>query len=415
MRSLLFILSTLFCIAIPAQEKRPDLNALYAEIDKAIEQSPHYVAKFEKEVEEKKSLYRQTTEPDYKLMNCMEVYDLYSTFKNDSALKYIRECILLADSLGYDDMAGQARAKMAFQCGKSGMYVEAGELLREIDRERLSQEGLVVYYNALMHLYEDVGTYTGLRYKRNDYYAVRDRYRDSLLQVVSESSDTYMNFQLTALLNEGKIEEAMRVSNKWINHVNMGTRADAMASFFRHSVYLAKGDKEMALYWLGKAALADIRQATMDQGALIALANLLTQDGEEDRSYRYLKFTWECNTFFDPGMRSAVINPVMGALDRNHQSILDRHTRFLLYAAAGFTLLSMLLLAMFYYVLRQKKKLARAQQEALASNEQLRQSNEKLQWMNEWMKKSNKELFDINHKLEAERQQMLKDSMPNKQ
>lgn len=415
MRSLLFFLLILFCLAVPAQEKRHDLNALYAEIDEAIEQSPRYVAEFEREVEKKKSLYQQTVEPEYRLMTGMEVYDLYSAFKNDSALKYIRECILLADSIGYSDVAGQARTKMAFQCGKSGMYVEAGELLREIDRKSLSKEGLVDYYNALMHLYEDMGTYTGLRYKRHEYYAERDRYRDSLMQTVSEGSDTYMNFLLTTLLNDGRIEEALQVSNKWINHVNMGTRADAMASFFRHSVYLAKGDKDMALYWLGKAALADIRQATMDQGALIALANLLTQDGEVNRSYRYLKFTWECNTFFDPGMRSAVINPVMAALDHNHQSILNRHTRFLLFAAGGFTLLSMLLLVMFYYVLRQKKKLAKAQQEVLASNEQLRQSNEKLQWLNDWMKKSNKELFDINHKLEAERQQMLKDSMPNKQ
>lgn len=406
-RSLFLGMAYLLCLPILSQTKEIDLNALYGKIDQAIEQSPHYVRSFEEKIEKQKRIYLESTETDYKLINGISLFDLYSAFKNDSALKYIQECITLADSLGYRDIADQARAKMARQCGKSGMYVEAGELLREVDKDSLTQNGLADYYDAFMHLYEDIGTFTLLPYIRQRYYPIRDLYRDSLMQVVDKASDTYYNFSLTALLNEGKTDEALRVSDLWMNKVPAGSRGEAMASYFRYAIFKNTGDEVMARYWLGKSALADILCGTMDQGALVALANLLSEDGDEERSYRYIKYTWECNSFFDAGMRSSQITPILGALDKNHQATLDKHTKVLLIAAGGFTLLSISLLFLVYYVLRQKKQLALTQQELASSNEQLQASNKKLQWMNDWVNKSNKKLFDINHQLEEENKRIL--------
>ena len=97
-------------------QKEVDLEALYQQIDEAIDNSPVYVAEFEKRLNKQKDLFMQETDTDAKLLNGMILFEMYRSYKNDSALHYIRECITLADSLGHYDIAGQARSKMARQC-----------------------------------------------------------------------------------------------------------------------------------------------------------------------------------------------------------------------------------------------------------------------------------------------------------
>ena len=118
-----------------------------------------------------------------------------------------------------------------------------------------------------------------------------------------------------------------------------------------------------------------------------------------ERSYKYIRFTWDCNNFFNTRMRSNQISPVLGIIERNYQDSIDRNSRILTIATIVFIIFTLLLVSILYYVSQQKKKLAQAKSDLTAANEELSKTNHKLQWMNDWVTKSNKELFEMNAKL----------------
>ena len=74
----------------------------------------------------------------------------------------------------------------------------------------------------------------------------------------------------------------------------------------------------MALYWLCRSALADIRNAVMDQMSLISLAKELDADGDFERASRYINFTWDSNRRYSPHMRSWQIAPLQSAIENNY-------------------------------------------------------------------------------------------------
>lgn len=389
-------------ISAQVHETKIDLELIYQRVDEAIAKSPQYVAEYKEKLDKQKAMFLGETDPEQKLKNGMLLFDMYRSFKNDSALYYVRRCITLADSLGNDAVAGHARTKMARQCSNSGMYIEAGELLKEVNPARLTSEGKVDYYEACNHLYGEIANYSLLPDVKTRYYDLQRQYRDSLESVADESSNTYMMMKLWDLLGQNKVKEALKVSDIWINRVGVDTREDAMASYFRHIVYAYMGDSLMVRYWLGKSALADIKCAVMDQASLITLAEKANIDGETERSYRYIRFTWECNNFFNTRMRSSQITPVLNVIEQNYQDVSNRNTRILMIASLVFTSLTVLLILGLYYVYRQKRQLSKTKKELQDANEQLSDSNFRLKRMNDWVTQCNKELFDINEKLKQE-------------
>lgn len=389
-------------ISAQVHETKIDLELIYQRVDEAIAKSPQYVAEYKEKLDKQKAMFLSETDPEQKLKNGMLLFDMYRSFKNDSALYYVRRCITLADSLGNDAVAGHARTKMARQCSNSGMYIEAGELLKEVNPARLTSEGKVDYYEACNHLYGEIANYSLLPDVKARYYDLQRQYRDSLESVADESSNTYMMMKLWDLLGQNKVKEALKVSDIWINRVGVDTREDAMASYFRHIVYAYMGDSLMVRYWLGKSALADIKCAVMDQASLITLAEKANIDGETERSYRYIRFTWECNNFFNTRMRSSQITPVLNVIEQNYQDVSNRNTRILMIASLVFTSLTVLLILGLYYVYRQKRQLSKTKKELQDANEQLSDSNFRLKRMNDWVTQCNKELFDINEKLKQE-------------
>lgn len=383
-------------------EPKADLKLVYHKLDEAIAMSPKYVADFERQLDKQKHLFEGEADAGKKLSYGMELFEMYRSFKNDSALYYIRRSITLADSLGQNALAGQARAKMARQCSNSGMYIEAQELLSEVHAAQLTDEGKADYYEACNHLYGEIASYSLLPEVKACYYEKQRLYRDSLMNVSDQRSTKYLMIKLWDLLQQHKLKDALKVSDLWIDKVGQYTRDDAMASYFRHIVYDYMGDSIMVRYWLANSALADIKCAVMDQASLITLAEMANNDGDTERSYRYIRFTWDCNNFFNTRMRSTQISPVLNVIEQSYQAEVDRNTKILTIASVVFTSLTILLFLVLFYTYLQKRQLTRTKRQLQEANEKLTDSNFRLKRMNDWVTKCNKELFDINEKLQQE-------------
>ena len=404
-RPVILLLMAFSFTQVTAQEnEKVNLKALYEQIDEAIAHSQEYVADRENQIKKQYELFQNAQSGEQKFLLCEELFALYKPFKNDSALQYAKLCIQLADSMGRADLAGQYRSLMARQCSNASMYVESLGLLDQVDKSALDREGLTDYYDAWMHVCGEIATYSLIPEVRNRYYALQDHYRDSVLNVADPGGDEYLHLKMSVLCARKKYQEALKVSDKWLNKVQEGTHADAYAAYYRHIVYANLGNEEMVRFWLAKSALDDIKCAVMDQASLITLAEQLNYDGDIERSYRYIRFTWSCNNYFNTRLRSSQITPVLNVIEKSYQDSIERNTRFLVIASIVFTLLSLLLFFLFYKVHKQKKNLAKAHTDLVAANKELAKTNEKLTKMNARITKYNKQLFDINDELRKEKE-----------
>ena len=204
------------------------------------------------------------------------------------------------------------------------------------------------------------------------------------------------------LVEEGKLDEALKMNNKRLNQAEADSHDDAIIAYNRFTIYQKKGDMEMAKYWLCRSALADVRNAVMDQTSLMSLAELLNSEGDTERANRYIAFTWECNRRYSPNMRSWQMAPLFSAIEQNYETLFDMKGRLLTIWAVIATILLIVLAVYLVTINKERKQLKNTHKGLKESNEQLEQTNHKLEWTHKKVMTNNTELIALNKKLEEE-------------
>ena len=354
MRSLLLTIMITVMTPVMAQdnpfyEEGIDLDALYQQIDDIIAQSPEFIEDHEQQILARRDSLRSAKTPEQRLQLSEQLFDLYKAFKNDSAIHYAEVCISLAESLQHPSVAGRYRALLAYQCSNTDKYTEAINELRKINKAALDTAGLVAYYNAWMHVCGEVGNYTQRENVRRHYYDLQNLYRDSVLAVTKEGSEEWLHLKMDILSARRQFQEALRISDKWLHKVKEGTHEYAYAAFYRSVCYDHLDNDQLAHYWLGKSAIADIRCAVNNQASLLFLADHLANEGDVEHARRYMEFSMKQNRVFYPRMRTYQIDPVINITEKSNQAALSCD-KTLLFIAGGIIVL--LLFVLFIVILK---------------------------------------------------------------
>ena len=339
--------------AVTTQVDEPvDLNALYQQIDAAISQSPQYVAEQKRKITTCRDRLQREENAERKVVIAEELFLLYQSYRNDSALYYAEECIGLANSLQRPDLAGRFRSMLAYQCSITDMYDESLEQLRMVDKSALDKNGLCDYYNAWMHVCGELGSYTQRKEVRERYFGLQNFYRDSVLMVADEGSEHYLHLKMDILNARQLYQDALEVSDEWFNKVTDNTHESSYASFYRSMVYDKLGNHDLVCYWLGRSALDDIKCAVMNQASLLFLAGHLADDGDISRASRYVEFAKDCNYFFCPRLRNYQVNSVINVIEKSNQATQSRANLILIVASI---LIVLLLIVLAYTVFRLRR------------------------------------------------------------
>ena len=357
----LTLLITLFALTalqanaqgVKYNEDSVDLEALYQEIDEAISNSPQYVKELEKKISVCRDSFLIEKDPEKRIQKAESLFQIYRSYKNDSAQHYIELCINLSDSLHRPDLAGRYRSLMAYQCSSTSIKAESVVQFQKIDKRALDNQGLVEYYHALMHFYGELGRYTQRDGMKRYYFDQQNLYRDSVMMVANEGSEEWLHLKMDILTATRHFQDALAISNKWLKTVKPGTHESSYAAFYRSVVFDHLGNHDLACYWLGRSALDDIRCAVMDQASLLFLAEYLANDGDVDRSIRYLEFSKKCNATFLPYLRPYQTDYAFNIFKKSRE--VDRQrTNMILYVSVAVIIL--LLLALIFVIVRNRKR-----------------------------------------------------------
>jgi cell division protein FtsB len=389
----------LWAIALACSLHANQIDSLYRCLDGEIARFGEYVAIHDRETAHLRSQLENATSDEERYECSMMLYDKYRAYINDSAIYYLRGCISLAEKMGRRSDAGKCWSLLALRCSNTGMYDEAFEMLEHVDPSLLDQQALGTYYEAMNHVYNELAYYTHLDDMREKYQEEARKYEELLLSVVPEHSEVAFLRREMRNLTSGNLKESMAINNEWLATVQPGTHPYAMVALYRYLEFKAQNDTLEMMRWLAESALSDVRNAIMDQGSLWELANQLMLQGNVDRSYRYISFTSECTNRYGSRQRNWQIAPLLSEIANNYKRSSEHNRDRLKLTIAGISILALLLLALLYYVNRQRKRLAAAQQALQQTNAMLATANDQLSVNNQKLSDVNGQLHSLNAQL----------------
>lgn len=396
MQRLLFLTCFFLIAGLAKGMEEMDLKECYKQIDEAIDHSPEYVAEYVRQIEERRQQYLRAVTAEDRYQLAISLYERYKGFMNDSALAYLDQAEQWAQKQGQMERVGNCRALKAFQCSTVGYYNEALTFLKSIDRQHLDSIGQKNYYLAQMHVYGELGYYSNIKSMQDNYYEQRTAYRDSLFAIVSHDSQDYLMHKIYELKDQNRLAEARRLCDKWIKLVEPGSHNYAIVCYY---YWLSCDDLDEAKYWLAQSALYDVRNAVMDQASLLSLAEILNSEGDLDRSYKYIRFTWDSNNRFNTRMRSWQITPILNVIENNYQKAMAHNTRNLWTSIILVSVLALLLLGVLFFLHRRNRQLDAARHALKTSNDELALANRQLATQKDELSELNEELSTLNSQL----------------
>ena len=398
-RCLLAILS-IFFYTHSSWANKVNMDSLYRVLDVAIDSSSIYKKHKLDAINILEKQYAAVRNDQDKYQFALSLYHEYVAFVNDSALNYIQVCMECAERMGRKDLQTQSELALAYQLADTGFYPEAEIHFKAISKDQLTNDMVITYLKGMNHLYGEMGYYSHDKKLRDQFFSKSAAFRDSLLQILSEDSYGYNALKSVELNNQGKTDEALKCSDKWMKLAKPGSRDYATMSFYRSEIYRNMGDAEMERYWLIMSALTDIRQAIMDQAALWSLANsLMNEEGNLDRAYKYMDFSWECISYFSTHMRSWLVTAILTRINDKYKQNLHQANTNLIWTIVAISFLIIGLLVLLFYVSKKRRQLAVIRNELKNANDELGQLNHQLSAKNHDLSEANQRLSDINEQL----------------
>jgi tetratricopeptide (TPR) repeat protein len=315
----------------------------------------------------------------------------------DSAIYYLNENLNIAIELNDKERIYETNMELSSILASLGLYKEAADALSNIDRQKLNKFQLIDYYLCHRYLYSGLSFYTQDKRRGKEYQTLYEAYQDSLRNIINPESEEYLRLEETLLRQAGKGKEALAINDKRLRLTEQGISKYALVTFHRFQAYRILGDTFMQKKNLILSALTDIETLNKDNAALSNLANILYEEGDIERAYRYIRFLQENTNDYNSRLRKAGIFNRQGIIYESYQNqndILIQKLRLLLFFIA---VLVLLLLSALIFVYRSMRKQSVTNRKIKEINERLNSLNDLRKKMNEQMSVTNLDLAEANH------------------
>jgi hypothetical protein len=384
-------------LAAPPAGAQYALDSVLRQLDRSISDSEKYVQERESRIEGLKArLQKARTDLDSYNIN-MELYDEYRSYVCDSAIFYLNQCIKLSQQFGSNDRLYESTLKQAFLMASTGMYLEAVDMLSEIERGKLPEYLVKDFYNAKLHVYGEASYYTQNKEIALRYKDIANDFRDSLFYYLPPDDELRMSLQESNFLYTSRLAEAREINDRRFSKINIGDPAYAVVAWQRSLICQREGDKEGGKYYLALSAISDIQSATKDHASLWMLAQTLYKEGNNiARTHSYIRFSWNETVFYNARLRNLQSSFLLSSIDETYRSEIEQQKATLQIYLLLISALLVLLVATLIYVYRQMNRLSVARKKLQTANGQLKTLNEELAEVNDRLQHINVELRESN-------------------
>lgn len=390
----LFLLCVMGCSS-RNEEDSDDLNTLYERLDRELSESPVYQDAKEKKIMTLRHSLSRNRDNQRTREITDRLIDEYESYVSDSALYYIGVALDLAGKTGDLRKQQELQLRRIDVMSHAGLFGDALNEIESFDRAELDSTLLEYYYYVNCDLYQYMNEYSNETRYSQDYAELRALYTDSIAEVASDGSFNRVIYSSNALISARKTREARKMLTNALSEYEPGSRQYSIIASILAYAYKVEGNAENHKKYLVLSAISDIKGCTKENMSFRELSSELFKDGDIDRAKLYLQKSFDDANFYAARMRTAqsarMLTVIDAAYNRQQNSQQTRLKWLLILSSA----LSIALAIAFVFILKQIRRIRKA-------NETIHEHNEELSAVS-------RELKAVNHKL-AETNAALKSS-----
>lgn len=383
-RFIVLLLWFIFPALVIAQQ---NYDSLLHVLDETIDNCPLYAAQKENTLIKLKSGLTKSTNESQQYDIYKQLYDEYRSYKSDSAFNYAVLKLKLAEKLNNTRKLNESQLDMALIWCLSGMYKESLDILQNINPYVLTDLKIKYFdiYKSVMGYMCDVV----VDQEKKKYNNLMDAFRDSLVRLNDPKSSGYFIDKAYILVNQNKQDQALKQLIAHFQTLEKEKRNKAYVAYTISALYKRTGNKKQEKYWLAVSAINDLQSINKEYLSLRLLAHILYEDGDINRSYKYIKHSLEDALFCNSRNCTIGISRMIPIIDKAYQAQIKYRQRQLLKLLICISFLSLFLLIAVFVVYRQMRKLAFARKELSNANDELNLINTRLKEVNLSLQESN--------------------------
>jgi len=344
------------------------------QLDRTVAERDTYIQLRNRSIEELKTR-RQELDPGYEYYRLNEeIIDKYTSFRSDSAVRYIRENIRLAQQWNDPGKLLDSKLRLAFSYSLSGLFTQAQRIFDEIDPSQLDRGQMPAYCWNRIRYFEQLNKYTNDPQLAVEYEAEIKRIRDTLMRFLPEDSALYAKEQAFKLQSQGRISEALDIMTALFEEEQPDTHSYAMLAMGIATLHRLAGNRPTENRYLEIAAIADIKDAITENEALLQLAINLFEEGDIRRAYNYTRSTLDDSNYYNSRSKSARIARVQPIIESNYLQQIRHQQRNLQRFVFALILGLAVLTVLFAIVWKQKNAIARSRANICEINSRLNEA-----------------------------------------
>jgi len=323
-----------------------------------------------------RSLPKGSLQQEFSL--CNTLYHEYKVFVYDSAFRYVQKMAETARKLDDPQKLNYARLKLGFILVSSGMFKETFDSLKTISVQQLPDSSKIDYYSIMARTYYDLGNYDNDLYYNPSYKVTGSLFLDSARRLCRPGSYEFLyvsNYKNMMLSNN---VDAIREVTTLLSTLPLTNHQRAVNNHHLGSLYLARGEPGKALEPFVTAAIADLITATKENAAMNSVADLLYKKGDIDNAYELIEQAMEDALYYGAKQRKVQIGSILPIIAAERLSSVERQRKLWLTYSTVITILGVLILVFVFIIVRQVKKLKKAEQLITQANHSLQEINGKL-------------------------------------
>ena len=361
-----------------ATNESQKIDSLLSVLNKVIENRPHYLAEREnkiKKLKEERSNLKSLRDIYHKNI---DIIGQYESFVCDSAKKYLKENIEIATKLNNREWLIISQIRLGLINSMTGNFLQASSIFNNIDYNILPDSIKARYAWAQLKYYGNLAISTDEDALKNEYLNARMAWRDSLVGMFNENSDLWRKEVATRYSEKGDYTDALAMFKDLLSREEPGTHQYAMMSMGLANIYGKIGNIEKQKECLITSATTDMQLAVKENESLLALAELLYNEGNVDLAHNYMRTALEDANYYNSRFKNSIIANVYPIVERSYLDILKAQRRKVWTVVWCMVGLSVILIIVALFSIKQTRAVSRSRSELERANQRLERSSEKL-------------------------------------
>lgn len=378
MRRFLFLtfFLSLFCSFANAQEE------ILQELERVLENKETYIRKKHERIAELKrqvGKFSVRQDKDSLYRTYFNLSEEYQSFKYDSAYYYLEKAKNIAYQAEDQQFLPKARIKEGFILLSAGLFKEAIDTLNTVDIEPLSEEEKFEYHYVKARSFYDLADYTKDPRFSTDYIRKGNKEIQKALDYTNPNSSEYWAAESLRRMKHQDWQGAKFAFTYWINNFDLTPEYKGVANSSLGYIYGETGYTDKAIQFLALAAIADVKNAIMENVALRNLAKQLFTKGEVEKANQYIRVAMDDASFYKARHRKLEISSILPIIEGTQLLKIEEQNSKLQAIAILLGFLSFMVLIFLVIIIKQLKARNQSRKALTDSYARLQELNENLQ------------------------------------